>query len=86
MINVLEKIKNFSVKLLSTLFSPYFQLHKMFCWSFSDHIVNPLPPPPCNILCEDCIFGMSGVLFLKSQWLLKKKKINVHYVFYDIFT
>ena len=23
--------------------------------------------PPCNILCENHSFGMSGVLFLKSQ-------------------
>ena len=56
---------NFLVKLLSTLFSPYFQLHKMLCSSF----IRPYckSDPPWNLLCENCLFGMSGVLFLKSQ-------------------
>ena len=63
--------------MLSTSLSPYFQLHKMLCSSF----IRPYckSDPPCNILCENCLFGMSGVLFLKSQWFLKKN-FNVHYV------
>ena len=56
---------NFLVKLLRTLVSPYFQLHKMFCLSF----IRPYckSDSPCDILCENHLFGMSGVLFLKSQ-------------------
>ena len=56
---------NFLLKLLRTLASSYFQLHKMLCLSF----IRPYctSDPPCNIMCENHSFGMSGVLFLKSQ-------------------
>ena len=59
-----EKI-NILVKLLRTLVSPYFQLHKMLCLSFMRPYYKS--DPPCNILSENHLFGMSGVLFLKSQ-------------------
>ena len=60
---------NFLVKLLVTLVSPYFQLHKMPCLSFMRPCCKS--DPPCNIQSENYFFGMSGVLFLRSQWLLK---------------
>ena len=74
MINMVKNLTfyfNFLVKLLRTLVSPYFQLHKMLCLSF----IRPyckFDPPPCNILCENHLCGKSGVLLLKSEGLLKK--------------
>ena len=56
---------NFLVKLLRALVSPSFQLHKMLCLSFMRPYCKS--DPPCNILFENHLFGMSGVLFLKSQ-------------------
>ena len=50
---------NFLLKLLGTLVSPYFQLHKMLCLSFMGPYCKS--DPPCNILCEDHLFGMSGI-------------------------
>ena len=54
---------NFLVKLLRTLVSPYFQLHKVLCLSF----IRPYCKSEKKILCENHLFGMSGVLFLKSH-------------------
>ena len=56
---------NILVKLLRTLVSPYFQMHKVLCLSFMRSYCKY--DPPCNSLCENHLFGMSGVLFLKSQ-------------------
>ena len=68
---------NVLVKLLRILVSPYFQLHKMLCLSFTrPYCKSDLP---CNILCEDHLFGMCDVLFLKSQRLWKNN-FNVHNV------
>ena len=50
---------NFLVKLLRTLVSPYFQLYKMLCLSFVRLYCKS--DPPCHILCENHLFGMSGV-------------------------
>ena len=56
---------NLLVKLLRTLVSPYFQLNKILCLSYIRTYCKS--DPPCNILCENHLFGISGALLLKSH-------------------
>ena len=54
MINMLKKLTfyfSFLVKLLRTLVSPYFQLHKMLCLSFIRPYYTSDPPPPHVTFC-----------------------------------
>ena len=68
MINMLKKKLNILLELLRiTLVSPYFQLHKMHALLVIYQTINCKSDLRCNILYENHLSEMSGVLFLKSQ-------------------
>ena len=61
---------NFLVKLLTTLVSPYCQLHKMLSLSFIRLYCKS--DPPCNVPCENHLFGMSVCIIFEITMTFEK--------------